>query len=303
MIPAFLKSRLETAYRHQLYDGAANPTVDFTRPVGEPALTAPDSVSWAVFDNPVSLFIGGITAVLLELADPSVRTGVWEQTTFRTDPLKRMRRTGLAAMVTVYGARSTAEQMVGHVRRIHESIRGETPAGLAYRANDPELLRWVHATAAFGFLEAYRHYVQPVSAPDRDRFYAEGAPVARLYGAESVPVTEAEFTACFAAALPRLERSEIIFEFLEIMRRLPLLPRPLRFLNELSIRAAVEILPPAIQQTLGLSHLRLHPAARRLIAFLGKSAGHLHLAATPANQARIRLAKSPEQRRPAAAPD
>jgi uncharacterized protein (DUF2236 family) len=59
-----------------------------------------------VFRNPLSLFVGGITAVLLELAEPRVRTGVWEHTAFRTQPQQRLQRTGLAAMVTVYAARS-----------------------------------------------------------------------------------------------------------------------------------------------------------------------------------------------------
>ena len=40
-------------------------------------------MSWRVFKNPLSLFIGGITAVIMELAEPRVRTGVWEHTTFR----------------------------------------------------------------------------------------------------------------------------------------------------------------------------------------------------------------------------
>ncbi len=40
----------------------------------------------------------------MELAEPRVRNGVWERTTFRADPIRRLRRTGLAAMVTVYGA-------------------------------------------------------------------------------------------------------------------------------------------------------------------------------------------------------
>ena len=85
---------------------SADAVVDFTRPAGEPALVAPDSVSWRVFKNPVSLFIGGVAAVILELAEPRVRTGVWEHTKFRSEPLNRMQRTGLAAMVTVYGART-----------------------------------------------------------------------------------------------------------------------------------------------------------------------------------------------------
>ena len=46
-----------------------------------------DSVAWRVFRNPVALFVGGVTAVILELAEPRVRSGVWDHTTFRTDPL------------------------------------------------------------------------------------------------------------------------------------------------------------------------------------------------------------------------
>ena len=49
---------------------AAEPTVDFLQPAGEPALIGPDSISWRIFKNPVALYIGGIAAVLLELAEP-----------------------------------------------------------------------------------------------------------------------------------------------------------------------------------------------------------------------------------------
>jgi ER-bound oxygenase mpaB/B'/Rubber oxygenase, catalytic domain len=44
---------------------------------------------------------GGVTAVNMELAEPGVRT-VWEHTTFRVNPIRRLRRTRLATMVTVY---------------------------------------------------------------------------------------------------------------------------------------------------------------------------------------------------------
>ena len=90
----------------------AGPAIDFSQPLGEAALTNPASVSWRIFKNPVSLFIGGVAAVILELAEPRVRTGVWEHTEFRTRPARRIRRTGLAAMVTVYGPRSAAEAMI-----------------------------------------------------------------------------------------------------------------------------------------------------------------------------------------------
>ena len=108
-----------------LYQPEGGPRVDFRQPAGEPALAAPDSVSWRVFKNPVSLFIGGVTAVILELAEPRVRTGVWEHSSFRSAPLPRLKRTGLAAMVTVYGARGVAETMIAGVRRMHDRVTGD----------------------------------------------------------------------------------------------------------------------------------------------------------------------------------
>src|SRR5690349_3123359 len=130
----------------------------FAEPVGEHALVPPDSVSWQIFKNPVTLFIGGVAAVILELAEPAVRTGVWEHTDFRRDPMRRLERTGLAAMVTVYSARSVAEPMIAGVVRMHDKIEGTTPSGEPYRANAPKLLQWVQATAAYGFIEAYSRY-------------------------------------------------------------------------------------------------------------------------------------------------
>jgi len=82
--------------------------VDFATPAGAAALFAPDSVTWRVMKNPVALMVGGIAGVILELAEPRVRTGVWEHTTFRSDPAGRIRRTGYATMVTIYGPAETA---------------------------------------------------------------------------------------------------------------------------------------------------------------------------------------------------
>jgi hypothetical protein len=88
------------------------------------------------------------------------------------DPLRRLRRTGLAAMGTVYGARSVAETMIARVRRMHDTVAGTTLSGEPYTANDPELLNWVYATAAYGFVEAYHTYVQPLSSVERSSSYA-----------------------------------------------------------------------------------------------------------------------------------
>ena len=267
--------------------------VDFSQPLGEASLAPPDSVSWRVFKNPVSIFIGGVTAVLLELAEPRVRTGVWEHSGFRRDPVLRLRRTGLAAMVTVYGARSTAEAMIGGVRRMHSQVSGETPAGQAYRANDPELLRWVYATASFGFLQAYHNFVAPLSQTDRDRFYSEGQTAARLYGVEDLPRSEAGIEKLFQAMRPHLERSDIVFEFLETMRTAPILPAPLRPAQRIIVKAAIDNAPCWSREILGLQSSGLGNVERAFVKRAASVADRIALPSGPPARASRRVGRDP----------
>lgn len=262
----------------------------FAYPGGEPALVPADSVSWRIFKNPIALFVGGVAAVILELAEPAVRTGVWEHSGFRKDPRRRLERTGMAAMVTVYGARSVAEAMVAGIVRRHDRVTGTTPAGEPYRANDPRLLTWVQATAAFGFIEAYRQYVRPLAPAEIDQAYAEGAPAARLYGAVDPPRSDAERKALFDAMRKRLEPSPIVFEFVSIMGTAPIVPRPLRSVQRLLVRAAVEIVPGWVRERLGLgSDLGLSPWQRRLVGWAGAVADRIVLRSSPPVQSCRRL--------------
>jgi uncharacterized protein (DUF2236 family) len=290
VLPWPLQIGLELATR-ALLDPGDQSSVDFSRPAGEPALVSPDSVSWRIFKNPVSLFIGGVTAVIMELAEPRVRTGVWEHTTFRANPIRRMRRTGLAAMVTVYGARSTAESMIARVRRVHDRITGITPAGEAYRANDPKLLNWVHGTAAYGFAQAYHAYVKPLSLLQRNCYYAEGDTAAALYGATGAPASEADVEMLFRAMAGRLERSDIVFEFLAIMRSAPILPLLLRRFQRVLVRAAIDLTPQWMQKILQLDGQGLHRWEAELVRQAGALADRLVLESSPAVQAcrRMRL--------------
>jgi len=73
--------------------------VDFQNPLGAAAFCGPDSVSWRVFKNPIALGVGGIAAVLLEFADARIRSGVWDHSTYKQDPIGRSQRTGMAALV------------------------------------------------------------------------------------------------------------------------------------------------------------------------------------------------------------
>jgi uncharacterized protein (DUF2236 family) len=266
------------------------PRLDFARPLGEPALSSPDSVSWRLFKAPLALFIGGVAAVILELAEPRVSSGVWDHTSFRRDPVRRLRRTGLAAMVTVYGPCSLAEAMIARVGRLHAAIRGVTADGQPYAADDPELLDWVQATASFGFLQAYHAYVRPLSAAERDRFHAEGETSARLYGAFGAPRSEAELQRQLRAMADRLRGAPVIFEFLDILGAAPLLPAPLAPAQRMLVRAAVEILPPWARARLGLGPAYgLKPWEAALVRRAGALSDRLVLPSSPPVQACLRL--------------
>jgi uncharacterized protein (DUF2236 family) len=153
-----LQRRL-SASMDSLLKGQLSGDIDFSCPRGAEALMSANSVSWRIFKNPIALFVGGTAAVILELAEPAVRAGVWEHSSFRKKPFARLQRTGLAAMITVYGARLAAESLIRRVVRMHDTVRGTTPKGIHYSANDPHLLTWVHATAAYGFGASYDRYV------------------------------------------------------------------------------------------------------------------------------------------------
>ncbi|MES2032570.1 MAG: oxygenase MpaB family protein [Pseudomonadota bacterium] len=226
--------------------------IDYSQPAGEPAYLDPGSVHWRVYKNPIALAIGGVAAVLLEFADARIRSGVWDHSTYKADPIGRSKRTGIAAMVGVYGPQSAARRVIQGVTNMHARVAGETPKGEAYRALDIELLDWVSATAAYGFLNAYDRFVSPVSEADKSRFYAEGAPIARLYGVQYSPRSTADFLGMMDRLVDRFEPHPIVEEFLAIIQSGQAAPNMPKSLHRALARASVSLLPPIVREKLQL---------------------------------------------------
>lgn len=250
--------------------------IDYASPEGDPGLYGPDSVAWRVHANPVALAVGGVAAVILELAEPRVRTGVWEHSIFAKDPLTRMQRTGEAAMITTYGSTADALKRVAMVTRMHEKVGGVTPEGQRYHALEGELMTWVHSTAGFGFLNAYLRHVGPLSLADQDRYYAEGAALGRAFGAPEPPASVQETQALFAKMTPKLVPHPIIGEFLDIVRRTSPIGLLGRALQPLVVEAAIDLTPPEIRTRLGLAANPLKLAVAK--ATLGAMAAAARLA-------------------------
>ena len=265
-------------------------TLDYTQPPGEPAYMAPDSVTWRIYKNPISQVIGGVCAVLLEFADPRIRSGVWDHSTYRQDPVGRSERTGHAAMIGAYGPASAARKIIGGVNRMHARVEGVTPDGQAYRALDQDLLDWVAATAGYGFLTAYHRFVSPLSENEMQQFFSESRDIAKLYGVQTKPASLADFNQMMMKLEPGFEAHPINEEFLEVLQSSAKARRIPGFLMYAIVCAAVDILPPQVSERLDLKEkYRLNAPRRLLVKLVARLSERIPKPNSPAGQSCARL--------------
>ena len=264
--------------------------IDYGQPVGEPAYLHPGSVHWRVYKNPFALAVGGVAAVLLEFADARIRAGVWDHSTFKVDPIGRSKRTGVAAMVGVYGAQSAARRVIQGVTNMHSRVTGTTPSGETYKALDVELLDWVSATAGYGFLNAYDRFVSPLTEAEKTRFYEEAGPIARLYGVQYSPKSTADFLSMMEKLGPRFEPHPIVTEFLAIIQSGQAAPGTPKFLHRALARASVSLLPALVRQKLALgSEYELTAVDRLTLKAAGKLADRIPVPGSAPCEASQRL--------------
>src|SRR5207253_2829390 len=113
----------------------------------------------------------------MQLAHPKVAAGVDEHSDFRSHPVRRLRRTIRMTMAIVFGDRETALAAARAVNQTHGRVRGNE-----YRALDPDLLRWVHATLVDSALVTYDTFVKPLSTRERNEFFQESKLLGELLG-------------------------------------------------------------------------------------------------------------------------
>jgi len=143
----------------------------------------PGSAMWRI--NREAVLLGaGPAALLLQIAHPHVAEGVAHHSAFEADPFRRLEATIRTSMDLVFGDGQRAERAVKRLNGVHAGVRGDahdplarSVAGPSYRAMDPELLLWVQATLIVTSVDAYQRWVRPLSAADRDRFWAEARDV------------------------------------------------------------------------------------------------------------------------------
>jgi uncharacterized protein (DUF2236 family) len=146
----------------------------------EEILLGPDSLSWRKLGDP-RYFFGAGYALMLQVAHPTVGSGVRDHSNFQEDPWGRLMRTTDYLFLLVYGGKA-APPMGRRLRDLHKSIKGTNPDGSRYHALEPEAYAWVHATLIEASFAAGERVVGPTTAAERDRLYAEYMPLGRLVG-------------------------------------------------------------------------------------------------------------------------
>ncbi|MFJ8885713.1 oxygenase MpaB family protein [Streptomyces sp. NPDC102402] len=150
---------------------------------------------WFPTDSPVrrvhadsAMFIGGLSALLLQSLHPAAMAAVSAHSGFRGDPWGRLQRTSTFLATTTYGTVSSARSACERVQGVHARIQGVTDEGVPYRASDPHLLEWVHVAETESFLRAHQTFgVRPLTDHECSRYVAEMARIAEALGVVSPP--------------------------------------------------------------------------------------------------------------------
>jgi uncharacterized protein (DUF2236 family) len=211
------------------------------------------------------MLVGGLRALLVQALNPLAMAAMDQHSDFRTDPWGRLSRTSEYVTTTIFGTTEQARAAGARVRAIHRRISGIDPVTRgAYRADDPELLLWIHAAEVDSFLAAYRAYGGGLSEAEGNRYVAEMTRVGELVGlhAEDLPASMAELRD-YLADVKTLCVTPAAREGLRLVISPPV-PALGRLLWAVPSTATVAILPDRVRDLYGLSWIDPASAVVRL---------------------------------------
>jgi uncharacterized protein (DUF2236 family) len=221
--------------------------------------------------------LGGSRAVLMQLAHPLVATGVAEHSNYLSDPLGRALRTFVLGQLLTFGNSAKAHKAGRTINRLHSHVHGSLPAsagnfasGTPYKARDPELLLWVHATLIDTILLIYPLLFRPLSEEEQDQYYQESKEMVRLLGLSShdMPETTGDlrqyvhdmvYSNKLAATAQARQIARVVL--------FPPVPRVLHPLLLFNLHFTIATLPPPVREIYGLEWSKRQQVAFDLSTF------------------------------------
>lgn len=145
----------------------------------------PGSTAWRL-ERDGLIFLGGGRAVLLQLAHPFVAHAIRDHSRTRGDVVGRFHRTFRAVFAMSFGdldhAFRAARAIHGGHARVAGVLDGDSGGfapGTAYAGNDPDALRWVHATLMDTVVVVHEALHGPLPEATKDAYCRD----ARRFGA------------------------------------------------------------------------------------------------------------------------
>lgn len=198
----------------------------------------------------------------MQLAHPLVALGVAEHTNYFSDPIGRADRTYVLGQWLTFGSTEKAHKAARTINRLHTHVHGTLAAragdfasGTPYRARDPELLLWVHATLIDTILLVYPLLVRQLSEEEQEQYYQESKGLARLLGlsAHDMPATACDLRQYVhdmvysnkLAATPQARQIARVVLF-------PPVPRVFHPLFLYNFQFTIATLPPPVREIYGL---------------------------------------------------
>ncbi len=223
----------------------------FVPDLTKPSLFATDSMVRVVHLD-AAMIVGGIRALLLQSLHPLAMAAMAEHSDYEDDPFGRLRRTVDFLGWTTYGTLAQAEESIAAVKSIHDTVVGTTAEGVAYSANDPHLLMWVHVAEVESFLVAHELFGRPrLSERERDEYVADMGVIAERLGADNPPASVAELRSVIDGYRSELRLLPQGREAIGFLADFPF-PAAQKTAYRVLFRAAVGSLQKWAQQKLGL---------------------------------------------------
>lgn len=167
-----------------------------------------DGVARLVHGELPSMLVGGLGSLFFQMLHPLAMAGVADHSHYQDDPLGRLLQTANFINATTYGTTSSARAAIERVLKVHEYVHGVSPDGVAYDANDPHLLLWVHCAEISMFLRGYRRFgARRLTDAEADHYVAEMVPVALDLGVLHPPASVAQLDATLLRFRPELRLS------------------------------------------------------------------------------------------------
>jgi uncharacterized protein (DUF2236 family) len=139
----------------------------------------PESVTCRIHKEGIIL-LSGPCALLMQLAHPLIAAAIYEHSLVMSHPFHRAVHTIRLTQRKALGSDNVARHAARTINRLHAHVHGTLAAdagayskGTPYRAQDPQLLLWVHATLVVSALRIYELFIGPLSDGEKEQYYQE----------------------------------------------------------------------------------------------------------------------------------